>query len=63
MPKPARWPTTMGRFSVHPRLFNASPVWLHEAADWLGGVHPSPWAELWDRMVLVVQRITGRGRA
>jgi hypothetical protein len=38
----------MGRFSVPPWLFDISPQWLHGAADWLGGVEPSPWRELWD---------------
>lgn len=82
-PDPLRgWPTRrwhcyyMGRFPVPDWLYAAAPVWMHEAADWLGGVEPSPWAELWDevwdevwgrivysRPVCLIYRIvTGRDR-
>lgn len=33
----------IGRFSVPGWLFYLAPGWLHEAADWCGGVTPSPW--------------------
>lgn len=36
----------MGRFSVPWWFFTSTPHWLHAAADWCGGVEPSPWREL-----------------
>jgi hypothetical protein len=46
-----RWYCYMGRFPVPDWLFNISPQWMHSAADWLGGVEPSPWVELRDRVL------------
>lgn len=67
-----RWHCYMGRFPVPDWLYDAAPLWMHEAADWFGGVEPSPWAELWDdlwgrvaysRPVCLVYRIVkGRDR-
>lgn len=45
----------MGRFSVPRWFFDLSPRWLHTAADWCGGVEPSPWREL-------AAKIRGRDR-
>lgn len=61
-PRVGRWPTYMGRFSVPPWLFDRAPLWMHEAADWLGGVEPSPWVEvrdwvLYSRPALFVYRV------
>ncbi len=40
--KPPRWPTHMGRWSVPRRVFDAAPQWMHDAADWAGGIEPTP---------------------
>lgn len=40
----------VGRFRVPRWLYRALPDWAHRAANWLGGVEPSPWLELRDRL-------------
>lgn len=40
----------MGRFVVPRWVYDVSPRWAHCAADYLGGVYPNPWRELWEKM-------------